>query len=91
MLAKWAANAPLAMASQYIYKLKKYKAIAIDVGDKDGLKSGAMEFSRILSESGIENKFEVYEGDHVNRVAERMQKYVVPFFSQNLTFEQLKQ
>jgi enterochelin esterase-like enzyme len=37
VLAKWTANAPLAFLDQYIWKVRKYRAIALDVGDKDGL------------------------------------------------------
>jgi S-formylglutathione hydrolase len=35
--AKWIANSPLAMLDQYVMNLKKYKAIASDVGLQDGL------------------------------------------------------
>ena len=38
VLAKWAANAPLAFIDQYIDNLRQYRAIAIDVGDQDGLR-----------------------------------------------------
>ena len=38
VLAKWAANAPLAFVDQYIGALRSYRAIAIDVGDRDGLR-----------------------------------------------------
>jgi hypothetical protein len=38
VLAKWAANAPLAFVDQYIGNLRQYRAIAIDVGDQDGLR-----------------------------------------------------
>ena len=36
VLAKWTANAPLAFMDQYIGNLRRYRAIAIDVGDQDG-------------------------------------------------------
>src|SRR6185312_469042 len=36
VVAKWAANAPLAFIDQYIGNLRQYKAIGIDVGDQDG-------------------------------------------------------
>jgi hypothetical protein len=39
VLARWAANAPLAFVDQYIGELRTYKAIAMDVGDQDGLRS----------------------------------------------------
>ena len=37
ILAKWAANAPLAFLDQYVSVVRKYRAIALDVGDKDRL------------------------------------------------------
>src|ERR1044071_6450058 len=39
VLARWAANAPLAFVDQYIRQLREYRAIAIDVGDMDTLKT----------------------------------------------------
>src|SRR5271157_2302417 len=38
VLAKWTANAPLAFVYQYIGNLRQYRAIALDVGDQDGLR-----------------------------------------------------
>src|SRR6201994_3475253 len=38
VLAKWAANAPLAFIDQYIGGFRRYGAISIDVGDQDGLR-----------------------------------------------------
>ena len=39
ILAKWAANAPLAFIDQYVGSLRQYRAIAMDVGDQDGLRT----------------------------------------------------
>jgi hypothetical protein len=41
ILAKWAANAPLAFVDQYIGNLKQYRGISMDVGDQDGLRVDA--------------------------------------------------
>lgn len=87
ILAKWAANAPLAMVDQYIANLKQYKAIAMDVGDLDGLRIDAAELHRILDAYGIANGFEIYHGTHVSAVADRFQNWVMPFFGKNLVFE----
>lgn len=87
VLAKWAANAPLAFVDQYAGNLKRYKAIAIDVGDKDGLKTDAQTLHEVLDSYGIGNSFEVYEGDHTNRVAWRFQDKLLPFFSAHLAFD----
>jgi enterochelin esterase-like enzyme len=86
VIARWAANAPLAMIDQYVPNLKKLHAIAIDVGDKDGLRNSNQELSRILAQYGISNKFEIYDGDHTNRIAARIETKVLPFFSAQLLF-----
>ena len=86
VLAKWAANAPLAFVDQYIGNLRQYRAIAIDVGDQDGLKIDAAKLHDILDRYGIANSFEIYPGTHVSNVALRFQDQVMPFFSQNLAF-----
>jgi hypothetical protein len=39
---------------------------------------------RVLGDYGIAHTTELYEGDHVNRVEERLEKKVLPFFSQHL-------
>ncbi len=84
VLAKWAANAPLSFVDQYIGNLRQYKAIAIDVGDQDGLRVGAAKLHEILDTYGVSNTFEVYPGTHTSAVAVRFQNFVMPFFSKNL-------
>jgi enterochelin esterase-like enzyme len=86
VLAKWAANAPLAFVDQYIADLRRYRGIAIDVGDKDGLRVGAAKLHEILDSYGVANTFEVYPGTHTSAVAIRFQNYVLPLFSKNLCF-----
>lgn len=86
--AKWAANAPLAMIDQYIPNLRKLHAIAMDVGDKDGLMRSNQELSGVLTSYGIEHTIEIYDGDHTNHVPLRLEKNVLPFFSGNLNFSE---
>jgi enterochelin esterase-like enzyme len=87
VLAKWAANAPLAFVDQYIAKLRSYHGIALDVGDQDGLKTDAGKLHDVLDTYGIQNSFEIYSGTHTSAVADRFQNHVMPFFSRNLCFE----
>lgn len=87
ILAKWAANAPLAFVDQYIGNLKQYRAIAMDVGDQDGLRIDAGKLHDVFDEYGIANSFEIYPGTHVSAVADRFQNHVLPFFSKNLCFQ----
>ena len=88
VLARFAANAPLAFIDQYIAQLKQYRAIAIDVGDMDNLKVDAGRLHDVLTTYGIAHGFEVYPGTHTNRVAFRFQEHVMPFFSKTLSFEE---
>jgi S-formylglutathione hydrolase FrmB len=87
VLAKWTANAPLAFVDQYIDNLKQYHAIAMDVGDQDGLRVDAGKLHDVFDKYGIANSFEIYSGTHTSAVADRVQNHVVPFFSKNLCFE----
>ena len=87
VLAKWTANAPLAFVDQYIDSLREYHGISIDVGDQDGLRVDTAKLHDVLDKYGIMNSFEVYEGTHTNKVADRIQNHVIPFFSQHLCFE----
>ena len=87
ILAKWAANAPLAFVDQYIGSLRQLRAIAIDVGDQDGLRVDAGTLHDLLDKYGIANSFEAYPGTHTSNVADRFQNHVLPFFSQNLCFQ----
>jgi enterochelin esterase-like enzyme len=84
ILAKWAANAPLALLDQYVGSLRRYRAIAIDVGDQDGLKADAVSLREALDRYGIASTFEIYAGTHTSRVADRFQNHVLPFFSRSL-------
>jgi hypothetical protein len=86
VLARWAANAPLAFVDQYVGPLRSYRAIAIDVGDQDGLKDDAAKLHAVLDSYRIANRFEIYPGTHVSGVAFRFQDEVIPFFSKNLAF-----
>jgi enterochelin esterase-like enzyme len=87
VFARWAANAPLTFVDQYIGSLRRYRAIAIDVGDQDGLRNDAGKLHEVLDRYGINNSFEIYQGTHTSKVAERFQNNVMPFFSRTLCFE----
>jgi enterochelin esterase-like enzyme len=86
VLAKWAANAPLAFIDQYAANLRRYHGIALDVGDQDGLKNDTGKLHEVMGTYGIENSFEIYSGTHTSAVADRFQNHVMPFFSSNLCF-----
>ena len=41
---------------------------------------------QIFTDFGVTHTFETYEGDHTNRVIERIEMKVLPFFSNSLSF-----
>jgi len=84
VVAKFTANAPLTFIDQYIDNLREYRAIAIDVGDQDGLRFDTIKLHDVLDRYGIANSFEIYHGTHTSAVADRFQNHVLPFFSRNL-------
>jgi S-formylglutathione hydrolase FrmB len=83
IVAKWAANAPLAMLDRYVGSFRTLK-IGIDVGDKDTLVNSNRELNRAITAYGIQTEFEVYDGDHTNHIVDRMEKNVLPFFAKYL-------
>jgi enterochelin esterase-like enzyme len=82
--AKWTANAILALVDQYIGNLKQYQAIAMDVGDQDGLRVDTGKLHDILDTYGVVHTFEIYSGTHTSAMGVRFQNYVMPFFSKHL-------
>lgn len=84
--AKWAANAVLAMVDQHLAELRQLKAIALDVGDQDALAAPVRMLDELLTRNNIAHTMEVYSGNHLNHVGDRIQTKMMPFFSQNLIF-----
>ena len=83
--AKWLANSPLVMIDQHVPALKSMRAIAIDVGDRDPFVGTNRQLSEGLTRLQVPNTLEVYEGDHGNRIRERFELQVLPFFSRHLS------
>lgn len=85
---KISANRTLNYVDQYILNLKKLKAIAIDAGLQDrGISEATKNLHEVLDSYQITHFYESYEGDHLNRIAERIQTKALPFFSENLVFQ----
>jgi S-formylglutathione hydrolase FrmB len=82
--AKWVANSPLAMLDQYVTNMKKYTAIAMDIGLQDTLLASNQELDQAMTRLGITHTFETYEGNHNNHLEDRIEGKVFPFFSKNL-------
>lgn len=89
VVARHVANAPIATVHQHIPGLRSLTAIALDSGAQDqGIAQATRDLSAILNEYGIEHFSEIYDpGDHINRIDERVEMHVLPFFTRNLRFE----
>ncbi len=89
-LARWSANLVLAQLDQDLPRTRLLHAIAFDAGRADEFKSippGVQALDQSLTENKIRHSFELYDGTHNGRVAERIKTRVLPFFSQNLSFK----
>jgi len=86
-VAKWAANAPTAMLAQYVPALQAMTAIGIDTGDKDFVRGDDEAMHAELQRFHIAHDWELFDGDHGNRFAERLEKVTFPFFAKHLKFE----
>jgi S-formylglutathione hydrolase FrmB len=93
IVAKWAANAPLAMVDQYIPNLRRLHGIAFDVGNQDEAVQPASvkALDELLTRFDIAHTYETYDGMHSNKIGERIETRMLPFFSSNLSFTQARQ
>jgi enterochelin esterase-like enzyme len=82
--AKWVANSPLVFVDQYVPSLRSMRAIALDVGDQDPFVTTNRQLADALARLDVRHTIEVYQGDHGNRVRERFEAHVLPFFSRHL-------
>ena len=85
--ARFAVNSPMAMLDSHAGALRKMTAIMMDVGEQDGLIGANTALSEAMTMFGVHHTFETYEGDHSNRISERFEKSVLPFFSRHLIFK----
>jgi hypothetical protein len=83
--AKWVANSPLVFVDQYVPSLKSMRAIALDVGDQDPFVTTNRQLADALARLDVPHTIEVYQGDHGNRVRERFEAHLLPFFSRHLS------
>lgn len=89
--AKWIANKPLATLDQYITNLKKLHAIAFDAGAQDANIAATIKIlDKELNKYRIKHNFEIYEGNHINHISNRIEQKMLAFFSDNLSFGQPK-
>lgn len=83
--ARWQANIPTYMVDQYVTSLRRLRGIAFDAGTQEAaIQNGNRQFANALKRNRIEHTFEVFEGGHVDKVRERIEAKMLPFFSRTL-------
>ena len=76
------------MLHQYLPALRTCKAIGIEAGEQDPVAvDGSKQLHVLLESYSIAHDFETYEGDHVNRIHERITTRLLPFFAAHLKTE----
>lgn len=87
ILQKWEANRPLNNLDQYIYNIRQLKAIGFDAGNRDaGIAESIRTLDKELNKYHIRHAFEIYDGDHINRISKRIEDKMLDFFGENLLF-----
>lgn len=85
---KITASRTLSVIDQYIHNLKKLNAIGMDAGKQDkGISEATKRLHELLNAYQIPHEYESYQGDHLNRIAQRIRTKALPFFTKNLVFE----
>ena len=92
VFAKWRSKMPVYMVEENKENLLKLRGIFIDYGQKEEfshIRISSQQFSKALSERAIPHVFEIYEGgDHGNKIRQRVEMRLLPFFSEKLDFTQ---
>ena len=78
------ANSPLVLLPQYLPEMMALEAIRIEVGDKDFLLRDDTWMHEELDRFGVAHEWQVFDGDHGNRVNARIRSDLLPFFGAHL-------
>jgi S-formylglutathione hydrolase FrmB len=82
-----AMNMPANMVLPLLPNIAQLKGIFIDYGAQENFThiiAGARNTAQHLSEAGISNTLEVYEGDHGNHVVQRLSERLLPWISNQI-------
>ncbi|HUF88542.1 MAG TPA: alpha/beta hydrolase-fold protein, partial [Gemmatimonadota bacterium] len=82
-----AAQLPLAQVADHVAALRSLRGLAVDsaFGDEYGhIPPAAKAFSDTLEALEVPHHYEIYDGDHRNRMRERMATTILPWIDQRL-------
>ena len=86
VIERWRSWMLLDMAPRYREGLVRLKAIGFDVGTGDPYYGGDVRLDSLLTRLRVRHSFESYDGEHSNRIRERLTAHLLPFFSTVLDF-----
>lgn len=81
------AKLPANMVRPLLANILRLHGIFIEYGAQENfthIPIGAQEVSRELSEAGVPHTLEIFEGDHVNRIEQRVAERMLPWMSAQL-------
>jgi S-formylglutathione hydrolase FrmB len=84
---KWYQTLPLPHVKKSQKALRRLRGLTIDVGFNDEfthITAGSVLFSDSLAAYDVPHTLEIYDGDHRDRIRERITTRVLPFFSRDL-------
>ncbi len=87
---RWQSQMPIYMVADHVDSLKGLRGLRFDSAFEEQFSHiplTSREFSRVLTEHGIEHAFEMYNGDHRNRLwgrDGRLYTELLPYFSRKL-------
>ncbi len=87
IVARWKAQAPLHLLDSLSNNLKTLRAFGFDAGRSDNFRDIPILTSIVdsmLIARKITHRFELYDGDHGNRIAQRLPTVVLPFIDKAL-------
>ena len=84
---KWLAHDPVALLTSHQTNLRQLGALRFDCGAQDDVLGANRLFAQLLTSAGIPHQFEEYDGNHTNRLRQRLETKVLPFFSEMLNVD----
>jgi enterochelin esterase-like enzyme len=72
------------MVDQYAANLNRYYSLGVEIGTEDTLLASNRQLHEALTRLRVPHYYEEYQGDHTNKVRERIERNVLPFFAKNL-------
>lgn len=84
---QWLKQMPLYMLADYMENIRKLRGIGFEVGAKDGFShilATNKQLAKQLGDADINHQFKIFDGNHFNRLASRIENHMLPFVSTHL-------